>query len=103
MYCKHCGAQIREGADICVVCGEWVERVPEPEKLSPTKFVVWGFIFALISLGVLPPVFGGLGIYFGVKTRRMGKETLGTILMIVCIICMIVGMYLSYMFYTGRL
>lgn len=97
MYCKNCGTELREGAEVCIVCGKIVESALFKEKeKDPVLFVVLGFIFAAISVFLFPPVFGGLGIYFGYKTKKMGKDTLGVVLMVVCAICMIIGMYLGY-------
>ena len=95
MYCKHCGAELIEGADVCMNCGRLVENqqrstVNESRAGSTTAFVVFGFIFAVIALFFFPPLFGGLGIWFGVKVKTE-QESTGTVIVIVNIICMVFG------------
>lgn len=111
-FCANCGTQLNERVQYCPTCGN---PVPQPNVSNPvgtgtqsyygqpvnrpvtpvrsaTGYVVFGFIFALISLWYLPPVFGGLAIYFGTLVKRAGQESLGKTLTVVGIICMIVGM-----------
>lgn len=56
---------------------------------------VWiglGLAFAVIALGFLPPLFGGLGILFGHLARRKGSKSGGLVTMYVSGTTMALGM-----------
>ncbi len=59
---------------------------------------ITSIICAVVSLGFLPPIFGIAGIVYGLKARKMGTTTLGTIGIVLSILFMVVGMALSYRF-----
>jgi hypothetical protein len=54
-----------------------------------------GIAAALISILFVPPLFGGLGIFFGYLARKNGSQTGGVVIMIVAGICLVFGMILG--------
>ena len=63
------------------------------QQHSTTKLVLWStfsVLSAIIAIGVLPPLFGGLSILFGYYARRQ-HQTVGTILMIMGSVALIAG------------
>ena len=64
---------------------------PEKPKFPGRKKAILGIIFAVISLGFFPPLFGGLGIIMGYLAKRSGEKKLGTIAIILSIVFMIAG------------
>ena len=64
---------------------------PKKPKFSGRKKAILGIIFAVISLGFFPPIFGALGIIMGYLAKKSGEEKLGTITIILSIIFMIAG------------
>lgn len=94
MYCKHCGTQFDDTMSSCPSCGTPV-NLPKARPVSNvTAFIVLGIIFALVSTLFFPPLFGGLGIYFGYRVKKE-KDGLGIFLMILNLVCMIFGMILG--------
>ena len=69
-----------------------------PVKDKTRKFAIIGFISAIISLFILPEIFGPVAIILGAYTWRMEQGDSGNrglIILILGIICMIVGIYLT--------
>jgi hypothetical protein len=96
VFCKYCGAELKENADVCMNCGRLVEAKttmtePKSKAANTGVFAVFGFIFAGIALFFFPPLFGGLGIWFGAKVKSENEAT-GTVIVILNIICLIFGM-----------
>ena len=56
MFCKNCGKEIDDKAEICVYCGVSVKEAKEEEKKKTNAFGIAGFVVALLSLW--------LGLYF---------------------------------------
>jgi ABC-type Na+ efflux pump permease subunit len=54
-----------------------------------------GIVCAVISLLLLPPVFGVAGIILGVIAMNKGQKTLGLIAVILSAIFMVIGLILS--------
>ncbi|MEG2322103.1 MAG: zinc-ribbon domain-containing protein [Bacilli bacterium] len=79
-FCPNCGAEIKEGADICVKCGHFTNS---PKAKEPTNSTVLaGFILACVSLflnfwgiiGILATVFSGIGLSKVKKTKGQNKN-----------------------------
>lgn len=62
------------------------------------RFLILGWVFAVMSFIILPIVFGPLGIFFGHLTRKNGKEKEGKTLMIASAVIMVVSMILGFIF-----
>jgi uncharacterized membrane protein HdeD (DUF308 family) len=72
------------------------------KKRRASKYFVMGFIFALLSLFVIPEVFGSVAIILGAYTWRLDcgeKKSRGLLLVIFGIISMLIGIY--YTSYLG--
>lgn len=99
MFCSNCGAQITEGADVCLSCGKMVKETPaknlEDKKSSTLVYTIFGFIFAAVAVGFFPPIFGGIGILFGFKVKASEQTNLGIAIIIINIICLVFGMILG--------
>ncbi len=66
--------------------------VPAVEAKNPgfTQGIV-GIVCAVISLLLLPPVFGTAGIILGILSLRHGEKKLGMIVIVLSAVCMIAG------------
>jgi TM2 domain-containing membrane protein YozV len=73
-YCCNCGAEMSQGADYCVKCGKAVKAAPKTGEKSK------------IAAGLLALFFGGLGVhdfYLGYTGRGIAK------------ICLVLGSLLT--------
>lgn len=61
------------------------------KQKSSSKWMILSIVFMIISLLFLPPIFGGLAIFFGYKTKQTNART-SSILMGAAVICMLIGM-----------
>lgn len=62
-------------------------------ETSNTKLILWSIVSILcsiISIGVFPPLFGGLAILFGYFARKH-NHSVGVILMIVGAVALVAG------------
>jgi ketosteroid isomerase-like protein len=69
---------------------------PSPTSYPPARdrtrrYAIVGFISAIVSLFILPEIFGSVAIVLGAYAWRRERGNLGIILVIVGILCMIVG------------
>lgn len=60
-------------------------------KGTATRFALVGFIFAALSLFILPEILGSAAIILGAYTWRSRKGSLGIIIVIIGLLCMIIG------------
>lgn len=104
MYCTVCGELLPEGVvNGCPHCGADLRNVRlnisnnNVNNDSSIIFGIFGFIFAAISLFFLPPVFGGLGIWFGTIVRKKGNLSIGLVLIILSTVLMIAGMIIGFL------
>lgn len=108
MYCSKCGNQIKKEWKHCPKCGAELspssvkevetEKAPAQEaqsKPEPNLWIFLGIVFALIALFLLPPLFGGLGVYFGYRAKQAGSEGGGIAIMVVSAACMLLGMLIG--------
>ncbi|MBT3355974.1 DUF4190 domain-containing protein [bacterium] len=75
------------------------------EDLSGSKARSKGIISivcAVISLVFFPPVFGFIGVSFGVKARKLGAKTLGSVGIILSSVFMGVGIALSSWYFNSE-
>jgi ribosomal protein L40E len=122
-YCPHCGALVAEDATVCRNCGTSLRpqqpsaaQSPQPQSApfpqapqqppagsSTRNFAILGVISAIISLLVLPEVFGSAAIILGAYTWRKEQGNRGIGIVILGIICMIVGIEVTAPFWLGGL
>lgn len=81
-YCPNCGAEIKEGADVCLGCGK---RLNEASSVQNTQannsMAVAGFVTGLISLflnfwgivGLVATILSAVGLSQIRKTNAKGK------------------------------
>lgn len=105
MFCTVCGEALPQGTvNACPSCGADLRKIDATlmnrQNSSDTGviFAVFGFIFAAISLFLFPPVFGGLGIWFGTIVRNKGNKSLGLVVIILSTVLMLMGMLLGLYF-----
>ncbi len=73
MFCKNCGAEIDEKAEICPKCGVRVKPVPisTEKKSSGIAAIASFFILIFIGIGlILLPLFWVYNIYDAYKTAE---------------------------------
>ena len=63
-----------------------------PARDMTRRFAILGFIGAVLSLLIVPEVFGSVAIILGAYTWRKKQGTIGLIVLILGIILMIVGL-----------
>jgi hypothetical protein len=61
------------------------------ERGKATRFAIVGFICAALSLFILPEILGSAAIILGAYTWRRRQGSLGIIIVILGLLCMIVG------------
>ncbi|MCI2954537.1 hypothetical protein FH178_04835 [Staphylococcus caprae] len=64
---------------------------------STLVFIILGWVFSVLSLLVLPIVFGIAGIVFGALTISRGKKVHGIIIIVAAIIFALLGTVLGAM------
>jgi membrane-bound ClpP family serine protease len=69
-----------------------------PEMGMARKFFILGSISVILSLYVVPEVFGSVAILLGAYTWRKEQGNRGISIVILGIICMIVGLYFTAYF-----
>ncbi|MBQ9485755.1 MAG: zinc ribbon domain-containing protein, partial [Clostridia bacterium] len=57
MYCKYCGKEINDDADVCVHCGRSTNRIPSPEKETGETKAGVGILLCLF-LGLIGLIIG---------------------------------------------
>lgn len=114
MFCPNCGQQVSGNSNYCINCGKsiinllkeqkGVQNIPTGQPLiqiqasvpRPVGFdICLSIVFAVVALFFLPPLFGGLGIYFSYRIKQKGKEGIGVALMVVNGACLLLGMFLG--------
>ena len=70
-------------------------QVSTPKQISSNTWVVWSIVFAVISLFLFPPIFGGFGIYFGYRAMKAGSEGVGIAMMVICTLFLCLGMFIG--------
>jgi hypothetical protein len=66
-------------------------------------YAILGFISAVLSLLIVPELFGSAAIVLGAYTWRKKQGNLGLIVLILGIICMTVGIEVTAPFWLGSL
>ena len=70
MFCKNCGKEIDDKADVCIYCGVKVDKVsPQPEG---NGMAVAGFVCSFF-IPLLGWIFGGIGLARSGKRGGKGK------------------------------
>jgi hypothetical protein len=77
---------------------------PPPQNVT-RKFAILGFISAILSLLIMPEVFGSATIVLGAYTwkREIGGSNRGLYIVVLGITCMIVGIEITAPFWLGGL
>jgi membrane-bound ClpP family serine protease len=65
-------------------------------------YAILGFISAVLSLLILPELFGSATIVLGAYTWKKKQGNLGLIVLILGIICLIVGIEVTAPFWLGE-
>jgi hypothetical protein len=119
--CPKCGASVSEDAVVCTYCGTVLQphaslatSRPQPSSPPPsqTKSSTWsqpyeqardttrrdamlGIISAVISLFILPEIFGSTAIILGAYVWKKKQGNLGLAILIVGILFMLIGVYFT--------
>lgn len=93
-FCHNCGAEIDARAEICPSCGLRQLDIKKPE--DGRKYSNLGIVFAVISLLILPIIFGPIGVILGVLGYMKGDEKRGIIAIILSVILAIISWYVAY-------
>ncbi len=121
-YCPRCGNLVPEDAAVCSNCGYVLHPEkqaastpsqsipPSPTTYPPSSDVVrrygnYGLLCAVLSLFILPEIFGSAAIILGAYAwkKDVSGSNRGLYVVILGIICMLVGIYLTSIIYLGGL
>lgn len=70
--------------------------VEKASKHSGRLEGVIAIIFAIIALGLFPPVFGVVGIVLGIRASKKGYKTLGVVAITLSAVFMALGMIIGF-------
>jgi len=73
-----------------------------PARDMTRTYAILGFISAVLSLLILPELFGSATIVLGAYTWKKKQGNLGLIVLILGIICLIVGIEVTAPFWLGE-
>ncbi|MBQ8749963.1 MAG: TM2 domain-containing protein [Clostridia bacterium] len=91
MYCKHCGQQIDDNADICIHCGKFVSQEAIKRKQEEESITKKGWFLAIICW--LVGIFGvhrflvgkiGTGVLWVITGGCFGIGVIVDLIMILC-------------------
>jgi hypothetical protein len=74
-----------------------------PARDKKGMFAILGFISAVLSLFIIPEIFGSVAIVLGAYTWRREQGNRGIIIVILGIMCMVVGIEVTAPFWLGGL
>lgn len=98
MFCRKCGAQISDDANVCPYCGERVVLVNNyTSERRTNSFAIAGFILSFIS-PILGWIFGGIGLKR--SNNRYGGRAMS---LAAIIIATLLFAYNVYLVATGQL
>ena len=82
-FCSSCGCSLTNGASMITTLEQPSMKTQAQAESPGTGLDIFlSILFAIIALFIFPPLFGGLGIYFGYRVKQKGKEGLGIALMV---------------------
>lgn len=101
-FCRGCGSQLPPAASFCGACGLSQAAVSPPVTNTEDgkQLGIAGLVCALVSLLVLPIIFGPLALVFGAVSWSKGNQ-FGMISTLIAIPCMLVGMFLGVLLWTA--
>ncbi|MCT2537909.1 hypothetical protein NC661_20185 [Aquibacillus koreensis] len=107
MYCESCGKQVEKSETTCASCGAKVTKLGEaiarerqmqpqiqPSSKASSKgivFVVLGWLFFIISLLILPVLFGAIVFMMGLAVYQQRNQMHGVVLMALAVMVIILG------------
>ena len=104
-YCPKCGTLVQEDAVYCPNCGTHLTRQPQPMQPNrryhtvpardTRRLIILGYISAILSLFIVPEIFGSVAIILGAYTRRRGG---GSKVLILGFIFMFAGLFFTAYF-----
>lgn len=92
-FCSNCGAEVNVNADVCLTCGALIKKI-DNNDVKKTSLGL-GYFFTILSLIILPILFGPVAIYLGYRIKKEGRKTEGDSLIVVAIILMIISMLIG--------
>lgn len=90
-FCSNCGAEIKEGQDVCLGCGTSLNNTNTNVVNKKEKQATTGFVLGLVSIiAWIIPLFGYpitiCGIVFSTKGLKSSKKTMAIIGLVLAII-----------------
>ena len=93
MLCNKCGTQNPDDVNFCSKCGNRIYSMVPIKSNFPYKPV--GIISAIVSLLLIPIVFGILSIFCGYKVYKQESEGWGIGIMVLGACCMLLGIVIG--------
>jgi hypothetical protein len=103
---SHCTARGESATGDALSCGQssLSQSGPSFPSASNTRmFANLGLISAVLSLFIVPEIFGAVAIILGAYTWRKEQGNRGLYIIILGVTCMIVGIYFTSFFELGDL
>ena len=118
-YCPYCGALVADDATTCRNCGAslhaqqpGLSQSPQSGQTAPIpsapqypqggggtrNYVIFGLVSAILSLLVVPEIFGSVAIILGAYSWKKELGNGGLYIVILGIVCMLIGVYFTSQF-----
>lgn len=96
-FCRDCGAEISNRAEICPECGVRQHgQTEDPERANRAKqFLIAGGVLGFIAILFLPIVFGILAAFCGILAMYYGQPLAGAGIVAWAVIATIIGYILG--------
>ena len=90
--CTSCGAPLMDNAQFCPTCGANVASVSASSQPvnRPVGWMIASIICSVLAIGAVPPLFGGLAIFFGYQAYKRDAG-IGRVCMAIGGVALIVG------------
>jgi hypothetical protein len=118
-YCPYCGALVADDATTCRNCGaslhaqqHGLSQSPQSVQTTPIpsapqypqypqggggtrNYVIMGVVSAILSLLVVPEIFGSVAIILGAYSWKKEQGNRGLYIVILGIVCLLIGVYFT--------
>lgn len=97
VFCRDCGSEIKENAEICPECGvRQTKEGGDGERSERAKqFLIAGGVLGFIAILILPIVFAPLAAFCGILAMYYGRPLAGAGIVAWAVIAFVIGVVLG--------